>query len=479
MAFSLYDEIAIGLRAVTGLGFRELLAAQQIVNARESESGACLLLGEALGLTFAGAAMATAICSLGATIAGPAVLAIEYEPTPPGVSPSPLLLCAMGLAARGPVPPASPASQRLWRSSIIRPTALPFWGIWLLVARAGRRSSPFSVASVILFAASRLQSETQTFLARLFARASKLCSACAPSYVYISTWPWGDDRAPPGRIRGAARRVPGACAQKNGHRGRERFCSDSPIIGLLSMPISWLLLEHWKWGLVPQVQPMRNLLFVTLRDAVPRGGRGPARPGNKIEGGGHGSAGAFPAGDARRASGQVGVARDGRSGPWPPVAGKWRIAGGGLLRSSSCRWATPDLHTPELEQLSEWARQLHSKGTPSFPLRRRRPASSTPESFRTAAPASRLRRLERRGPGQLPERLRRAMVVPLAAGRGAADRFTRAMKRWESNSWSSGTSIAFRGRQSMKNSALRGLFAANTNLPARAGVAYILTAFSQ
>jgi hypothetical protein len=37
-----------------------------------------------------------------------------------------------------------------------------------------------------------------------------------------------------------------------------------PVLGLLSMPVSWLLLEHWKWGLVPQLQPMRALLFLTL-----------------------------------------------------------------------------------------------------------------------------------------------------------------------------------------------------------------------
>src|SRR3954469_4292412 len=31
LAYSLYDEVALGLRAVTGIGFREILTAQQIV----------------------------------------------------------------------------------------------------------------------------------------------------------------------------------------------------------------------------------------------------------------------------------------------------------------------------------------------------------------------------------------------------------------------------------------------------------------
>src|ERR1019366_671183 len=36
-------------------------------------------------------------------------------------------------------------------------------------------------------------------------------------------------------------------------------------LGALTMPLSWLLLEQFHWGLVPQVQPMRALLFLTLR----------------------------------------------------------------------------------------------------------------------------------------------------------------------------------------------------------------------
>jgi hypothetical protein len=35
-------------------------------------------------------------------------------------------------------------------------------------------------------------------------------------------------------------------------------------LGALTLPLSWLLLEQFHWGLVPQVQPMRALLFLTL-----------------------------------------------------------------------------------------------------------------------------------------------------------------------------------------------------------------------
>lgn len=37
-----------------------------------------------------------------------------------------------------------------------------------------------------------------------------------------------------------------------------------PALGMLSLPASWLLLDRWRWAIVPQVQPMRFVLFVTL-----------------------------------------------------------------------------------------------------------------------------------------------------------------------------------------------------------------------
>jgi hypothetical protein len=42
------------------------------------------------------------------------------------------------------------------------------------------------------------------------------------------------------------------------------FLLGLPALGMLSMPASWLLLEHWRWALLPELQPMRCLLFVTL-----------------------------------------------------------------------------------------------------------------------------------------------------------------------------------------------------------------------
>lgn len=42
------------------------------------------------------------------------------------------------------------------------------------------------------------------------------------------------------------------------------FLIGLPLVGMLSVPVSWLLLEKLKWALIPQFQPLRALLFVTL-----------------------------------------------------------------------------------------------------------------------------------------------------------------------------------------------------------------------
>src|SRR5436305_6256088 len=78
LGFSLYDEIAGGLRRITGLGFHEVLAAQQIVTRALGIAG-LFLLAESMGLGWCAAMFVAGVCSLGATIVGPSVLTVEYE----------------------------------------------------------------------------------------------------------------------------------------------------------------------------------------------------------------------------------------------------------------------------------------------------------------------------------------------------------------------------------------------------------------
>jgi len=265
LAYTLYDEIAITARRVTGLGFREILQAQQIAT-RAIGFWGLLLLAEALGLAAGAAVTVAAICSLGVVVAGPSILTVEYEPTPRAFA-FPLILLAIGFAARGRYRAAGVAGAIavLYHP----PTALPFWGMWVLLCllpgkqRAGRLQAfvPLAIASVILWTAAQTQPETQTFVTHLSTE-NEMLQRLRASYVYVSTWPWptiGLHVALFALVLAAALRLrPPMGPEAN------VFLIALPAVGLLTMPLSWLFLEQWKWGVVPQIQPMRTLLFVTL-----------------------------------------------------------------------------------------------------------------------------------------------------------------------------------------------------------------------
>src|SRR3954452_15750062 len=121
-AFTLYDEVAIAMRQVTHLGFREVLQFQQIVT-RALGIWGLVLLAEAFGLSTLPALVVAAICSLGILIAGPMVLTFEYEPTPRAFA-VPLVRCAIGLAARGRYMAASIAASIAFLYHA--PTTIPF-----------------------------------------------------------------------------------------------------------------------------------------------------------------------------------------------------------------------------------------------------------------------------------------------------------------------------------------------------------------
>jgi hypothetical protein len=151
------------------------------------------------------------------------------------------------------------------------------------------------------------------------------------------------------------------------------FLLGLPILGLASMPVSWLLLEHWRWALVPQIQPMRTLLFVALSMEVLTAAAG------------------VWATKSRRPFEAVGWLALAYLLPLDPVITEpvpWRRLALVLLLAIATAFALqraprfspavalaaffaipmlggivnyPRLHTPEIEQLSQWARSATSK----------------------------------------------------------------------------------------------------------------------
>src|SRR2546429_6316430 len=83
LSFTLYDEIAIGLRWIAHSSFKTVLIAQQFVF-RACEILGVYLLAASFPLARRMAMLVAGLFTLGATIVGPAVLTFEYEPVPRG-----------------------------------------------------------------------------------------------------------------------------------------------------------------------------------------------------------------------------------------------------------------------------------------------------------------------------------------------------------------------------------------------------------
>jgi hypothetical protein len=248
--FTLYDEAAIALRRITGLGFREVLQFQQVVT-RALGIWGIVLLAEAFGLATLPALVVAAICSLGVLISGPMVLTVEYEPTPRAFA-LPLVVCAIGLAARRRYMAAAVAAS--FAFVYHAPTTIPFWAVFAL-RRQWRAFVPLGIATVVVLVMAYGQ-DAAGFYGRLTASQEQL-QRTRTAYVFVSMWPvaWVVNFFVVFGIALAAYvRV----------RGKDWTLLAMGAVGLLSVPVSWVLLDHLKWALVPQIQPLRALLFVAL-----------------------------------------------------------------------------------------------------------------------------------------------------------------------------------------------------------------------
>jgi uncharacterized membrane protein len=264
VSFTLYDEITLAIRKVTRLDLEVVLGAEQIAF-RAIGIWGIYLLATAAGLDLWGALMVAAIFSLGAMIAGPSVLTFEYEPTPRAFA-VPLVFCALGYLAH----------RRFTAAGIVvaaafllhPPTTGPFWIVLLWVSRGQWRATrtiwlALIWALLVLLTASRFQPvlrEQQEFFARL-TPPQEAVQRMRTAYNWISIWWQG--LLPQYIVLYLLGLVAFGRVKQYLTPEFRAFAVILPALGMLSMPASYLLLEQLKWSLVPQLQPMRMLLFVT------------------------------------------------------------------------------------------------------------------------------------------------------------------------------------------------------------------------
>jgi len=269
MGLTVYDEVAVASRRLTGLGFREVLTAQQLLFRALGLMGVFLIVNS-FGLGRRMSLLATSIFALGATVWGPTVLTIEYEPIPRAFSLA-LLLFAVGLEARGwPLAAGTAAAAAFLYHTT---TAFPFWVCYcLLVVWPAERSVwrhrllglvPLLVVAAVLGVLFLVQPDRAHSLPRFEQLApwwEQVVRLRSP-YVWVSLWfpRWYWHYGILAAICAAAFwRV-----RKAAPADLRVFLAGLPLLGLLSLPFSYWLLEINKSALAPQIQPLRAVLFIT------------------------------------------------------------------------------------------------------------------------------------------------------------------------------------------------------------------------
>jgi hypothetical protein len=262
VSFTLYDESALLLHAATGLSFEHVLMGQQFVYRGVATAGIYLLV-TAAGLSPMFALVAAALASLGAAIIGPAVLTVEYEPVPRGFA-LPFVVFALAMIAHERWTLAAAAGTIAF--GFHPPTALAFCALLLLLLLWQRRFTAAGVLALgplLLLLTLVLQPSSPDKLP-LFGQLDPTLEALQrmrAAYNWVSSWAaaW----LPLYAILSAVGFL--AWWRVRGDLARETniILVGLPVIGLLSIPLSYVLLEQNKLVVGAQFQPGRYLLFVT------------------------------------------------------------------------------------------------------------------------------------------------------------------------------------------------------------------------
>lgn len=263
VSFTFYDEITLLLRRITGLSFETVLLGQQFLYRGIYISGLYLFVS-ATGLPSLMAWLVTALASLGAAVIGPAVLTVEYEPVPRGFA-LPFILFSLAMVARQRWHWAAAAATVAF--GFHPPTALAYCSLLLAILvwrRQPRALVVLFVSPILMLSALVIQPSVPDQLP-LFGRVDPEMEALQrmrASYNWVSVWAqrWMYLYA-----------CLSAALVFAWIRLRRDFSKETNIIilglgsiGLLSVPFSYLFLEHFKLLLISQFQPGRYLLYITF-----------------------------------------------------------------------------------------------------------------------------------------------------------------------------------------------------------------------
>jgi len=268
LTYTIYDEVTLFIHAVTGVSLKTALLAQQLLYRGAGVLGA-FLLARAMGLGDLPAFLVAMLLNLGAALTGPGVWLVEYEPVPRAFAQG-LVLLGMGLLAR-----EKPLLAGLAGGLAVAYdpcTAAPFWVVVLTALIFDRQlryilrpaSTELLIFALLLANLAQLQPgvlEPQIFFGTLSGRVASIQHYRA-SDAWVSLWAGGDI------WQYLVIWVCGLWATARIwpilNRQLRWFFVLLPSLGIISVPISYLLLEQLRWSLIPQIRPARALLFTVL-----------------------------------------------------------------------------------------------------------------------------------------------------------------------------------------------------------------------
>ncbi|MBV8895933.1 MAG: hypothetical protein JO051_05430 [Acidobacteriaceae bacterium] len=265
LQFTAYDEVTLFLNQITGVGLEKSLVIQQIV-CRGAGILGVLLLTLSAGMTESLALLIAATVNLGATLAGPHLMLVDLEPVPYALAWG-LIILAIGLLAREkPLLAGLAGGVALIYQPIL---AAPFWLlsiVMLVVDRRLRRllrpaMTVFAVFLLLLANLAQLQpgiAEQQSVFDRIPAAYVALQQFRSP-YQYVSLWSAGQFWSY------LAIWIAGVWAVTRiwpvlNRQARWIFLALSTI-GVLAMPVSYVLLDRLRWSAIPHIEPTQWLLF--------------------------------------------------------------------------------------------------------------------------------------------------------------------------------------------------------------------------
>ncbi|MBV8072298.1 MAG: hypothetical protein JO270_20520 [Acidobacteriaceae bacterium] len=265
VTYTVYDEATLFLRQALRVDFAAALGAQQILF-RFAWAAGVFLIARATGLNRLWSVVLSASVSLGAVLPGCSTALLDPEPVPRAFSLG-LTFFALGLIAdEKPLLAGLAAGTGLIYDARV---AAPFWIILLLAFALDRRlrylvrpSLPIlTVFALLLANLAQLQpgaAENQQLLERITPYAAMIQQTRTP-WVWVSQW------APEEIWHYLAILMIGLLASsqiwpKLNRQMRWMFIC-LPVAGVLSVPLSYVLLERMRWAIIPQIEPAKSLAF--------------------------------------------------------------------------------------------------------------------------------------------------------------------------------------------------------------------------